>query len=195
MEPLQRAPPVVAGIFVGGTSSRMGGRPKGLLLAPGDPDGAGETIVARWRRMFDALGVASVLVGERTAYAGLGMDGIDDDPAGIGPLGGLVALLKRARGGSAIVVACDMPYVSLRLLTKLASHPSAGAVAARRGNVWEPLFARYTGPRALEIAERNVGAARHGLYAVLDALGADALPLSADDWLELRDWDTPGDAI
>src|SRR5438067_774631 len=70
----------LAGIFVGGESKRMGGRPKGLLVAP-----SGETIVERWLRMFRALGVPTVLVGRRDPYASLGVEIVDDEQAGIGP--------------------------------------------------------------------------------------------------------------
>jgi molybdenum cofactor guanylyltransferase len=184
---------VVAGIFVGGQSRRMGGRPKGLLLvssAGRDP----ETIVARWKRLFDVPGVETVLVGARDAYASLGIDGLDDDPPGIGPLGGLIALLTRARGRTAIAVACDMPYVSPALLAKLMAHPSpAFAVAAKRGGTWEPLFARYAGPRPLEIARSYAESGQRSLHGVLALLGAEALTLSDDELEELRDWDTlPG---
>src|SRR6266550_4205108 len=92
-----RSAAIVAGIFVGGQARRMGGEPKGVLIAP-----SGEAIVSRWRRMFDDLGVATVLVGKSDAYADLGIESIEDDPPGIGPLGGLAALLARAGGARAI---------------------------------------------------------------------------------------------
>jgi molybdopterin-guanine dinucleotide biosynthesis protein A len=185
---------VVAGIFVGGESRRMGGRPKGLLEAPHDGTPwakAGESIVLRWRRLFDAMGVESVLVGRREAYADLGLEGLDDDPPGIGPLGGLIALLSRAREGTAFTVACDMPRVSARLLAKLVEHAGPSpAVAPKRGGVWEPLFARYEGPLPLEIARKHAAAGGRSLFGVLDALDADTLAVTEQDLEELEDWDT-----
>jgi molybdopterin-guanine dinucleotide biosynthesis protein A len=178
----------LAGILVGGASRRMGGRPKGLMLS------SGETIVARWRRMFDALGIPCVLVGRQDAYATLGVEILDDDPPGIGPIGGLVALLARARGRRAIAVGCDMPFVSERLLEKLARAPSSAcAVAPKRGDVWEPLFARFEGPRPLEVATRRARAGERALFGVLDELDAEPLVLTEDELAELRDWDTPDD--
>jgi molybdopterin-guanine dinucleotide biosynthesis protein A len=205
MPPFPGSSVAVAGIFVGGESRRMGGRPKGLLVVPPRDDAAkslareeppigeiGETIVARWKRMFDALGIASVLVGRREAYATLGIACIDDDPPGIGPLGGLLALLKHARGGIAIAVACDMPFVSDKLLEKLVGYPShAAAVAPTRGAMWDPLFARYMGPRPLEVATTYARGGGRSLHGVLDRLGAEALPLSDTELEELRDWDDP----
>jgi molybdopterin-guanine dinucleotide biosynthesis protein A len=190
----------LAGIFVGGASRRMGGRPKGLMLAPAGegrpPTGApGETIVARWHRMFDALGIPCVLVGRHDAYAKLDLEILDDDPPGTGPIGGLVALLARARGRRTIAVGCDMPFVSQRLLEKLAGAPSgACAIAPKRGNVWEPLFSRFEGPRPLEVATRRARGGELALFGVLDALDAEPLVLTDGELAELRDWDAPGDA-
>ena len=57
---------VLAGVFVGGGSSRMGGGAKGLLPAP-----SGEkTLVERWENVLAGLGARAVLVGDRGAYAG-----------------------------------------------------------------------------------------------------------------------------
>lgn len=82
---------LVAGIFVGGRSSRMGGRPKGLLeLSPG------VTLVERWRVLFEGLAIPTVLVGEQDAYAQLGLPVIADEPHA-GLLGGLLALLEIGR--------------------------------------------------------------------------------------------------
>src|SRR5690348_13005990 len=115
--------PDCAGIFVGGRGSRMGGLAKGMLTTE-----SGETLVARWQRLFAALGMNAVLVGRHDAYGAIGVTAIADDPPGIGPLGGLVALLKIAGKGHAIAVACDMPFVSLELLQKLATHPSTAPI-------------------------------------------------------------------
>ncbi len=105
----------LAGIFVGGASTRWGGMPKGLLQLA-----SGETLVGRWRTLFDSLGIETVLVGQHPSYATLGLDCVADEPAGIGPLGGLVGLLARADGRRVVAVACDMPYVSR-------SRPSSGS--------------------------------------------------------------------
>jgi molybdopterin-guanine dinucleotide biosynthesis protein A len=180
-------PAIVAGIFVGGASRRMGGRPKGLLVTS-----SGETIVARWRRLFDELAIPCVLVGRKAPYEPLGMETLADEPPDIGPLGGLVALLSRAGVGRAIAVGCDMPFVSSELLQKLVTFSSATpAVAPRRDDLWEPLFARYDAPAALAVARRLVDSGRHALFGVLDALGAEALPMSDDELALLRDWDAP----
>jgi molybdenum cofactor guanylyltransferase len=181
----------VGGIFVGGRARRMGGIAKGLLTGP-----SGETLVARWRRLFDELGMPCLLVGRHDAYVDMDIECIADDPPHIGPLGGLIALLTRAGEGRAIAVACDMPYVEIALLKKLASHLSRAAIVApRRGDLWEPLFARYDAPRVIVAARERSVSGEHGLQGLLDTAGAEPLPLDVGESDQLRDWDRPEDRL
>lgn len=184
----------VAGIFVGGAARRMGGRPKGLLRAP-----SGETLVQRWHRIFAACAIECVLIGDHPAYAHEGITMMSDAYEGSdtsekqGPLAGLVALLGRAGTGSAIAVACDMPFVTERLVRRLVDAPWARAVAARREGRWEPFFARYDAAAALPIASAHLRSGELSLAGVLDELGAHPLVLLPHEASELDDWDTPSD--
>ncbi len=177
---------VVAGIFVGGASRRMGGRPKGLLRVPD-----GRTIVARWRDLFDECGVRCVLVGAHAAYAGYGMLTLSDASEDAGPLAGLAALLDHAP--TAITVACDMPYVSAAHVRALLSAPPATAVAPKRDGRWEPFFARYDAAGARAVVRTRLEARALSLCDLLDVLGAQELSMGADAALALRDWDAPSD--
>lgn len=175
---------MIGGIFVGGRGTRMGGVAKGLLEAP-----EGGTLVMRWAMLFRALSIEPVLVGEHEAYADLPLPKIADAVTDIGPLGGLLSLLERAPPNGAIAVACDMPFVSERLLSKLASFPSdRPIVAPKRDGRWEPLFARYT-PAALATARSNAASGAHSLQTLLEAAGAEELPLDPSEAAQLEDWD------
>lgn len=179
----------VAGIFVGGAGARMGGRAKGLLRAPD-----GHTIVERWCAVLEASGIRNVvLVGARAAYASLPLERIDDQPAGIGPLGGLIALLGHAGEAFAFALACDMPFVSEALVRRLISAGDAAVVAPRRDQRWEPLFARYDSQRVLAVARRRAGEGAHSLQRLLEEVRAAELPMHAYEMSQLRDWDTPED--
>lgn len=183
---------VVAGIFVGGAASRMGGRAKGLLVAP-----SGETIVARFRAMLEARGMPCVLVGppaRTAAYREIGLSVLADAGGIEGPLGGLVALLEHAHGGRAVTVACDMPYVGDGLVDRLLCAPPAPVVAPRREGRWEPFLARWDAAIVLPIARRCAAVGMRSLSRLIDAAGGRELPLSPAEAEELRDWDSPEDA-
>ena len=187
---------VIAGILVGGAGRRLGGVAKGLLAAP---DGTG-TLVARTQRIVEGAlpDVECVLVGSRDAYSHLELRTLADHPSGIGPLGGLRALLlEGARTHRTVLaIACDLPFVTEGLVRRLAAAaPEAAAVAPHMGGHWLPVFARYEPERCLEAADAVMASKRRALRAVLETLGdaALALPLQPGDAEALRDWDTPDD--
>ena len=178
----------VAGIFAGGRGLRMGGRDKAQLIAPD----TGETLIARLLRITVEAGLAAVVVG------GSGSPGprIADEPAGIGPLGGLCALLAHAAPRPAIAIACDMPYVDAALLGRLAAHRSAAPVVAARdpdSRKWQPLFARYDSARVLPVLRAELARGVRSFQALLHALEVEELVLSPADHDKLRDWDAPSD--
>lgn len=182
----------LVGLFVGGQSKRMGGRPKGLLAAP---DGAGP-IVLRSARLVASLGWSLVLVGEASAYRAVlpELASIDDAPGGVGPLGGLGALLVEAGARPAIALGCDMPRVERADLERLASfEPEAAVCAAKRdeGAPWEPLFARYDPNRVLPLVREAVGRGELSLQKLLHRAGARRVPLTSAATVD--DWDEPGD--
>jgi len=165
----------------------MGGRAKGLLVAPD-----GLPIVERTLEIVRAASLTPFLVGDASAYMHLGVEGLDDAPPGIGPLGGLVALLRRAGDSCAIAIACDMPFVSSTLVEALRDAPPAPVVAPRSDGRWEALFARYDASTVLPMAEANAAAGEHSLQRLLAR--AAAVELAVDDRIALRDWDSPEDA-
>ena len=177
----------LAGVFVGGESKRMGGRAKGLLRPPS----GGASIVHRWVAMLQALRVPHVLVGRRAEYASFG-EAIDDDPPGIGPIGGLNALVKRAERGVVLALACDMPLVDEALLRRLIDAPPHAIVAPRREGRWEPLFARYDVPTMIRTLPERIARGDHRLQGLLDEHAVELETNEAED-AQLADWDEPGD--
>jgi molybdopterin-guanine dinucleotide biosynthesis protein A len=122
------------------------------------------------------------------------VDAVADEPPGVGPLGGLLSLLRRADPAPAFALACDMPFVSRSLLARLlGASGRAPIVAPRRGDRWEPLCARYDPARVLPLARKLLASEDHSLQRLLDTAGAAALPLSDEERAELCDWDEPQD--
>ena len=189
------AAPLLA-IFVGGGSTRMG-TDKGLLRPPGSDQSILESLVDH--------GVAAelypVLVGRADPYDALlpGLPRLDDDPRDAGPLGGLNASLRHAstEGRARVIgVACDMPYVTVTVLRALANHPSEAPVLAPRRRPdapWEPMLARYHVDPVLAVLDRAIPQGRRSFQSLFRSLQVDALPLTEEVEMALRDWDTPGD--
>ena len=69
---------------------------------------------------------------------------VPDDYPGRGPLAGIYSGLKASNTPLNIVVACDMPFLNLRLLRYMVGQADgAGAVVPRIGSLIEPLHAVY----------------------------------------------------
>jgi molybdopterin-guanine dinucleotide biosynthesis protein A len=194
---------MIAGIFVGGRGTRLGGVAKGLLLAPD----TGEPLATRLARLVRTAlpGARVVLVGDATAYGALGLSALPDDPPGIGPLGGLSSLLGEGlrAGSDVLALATDLPHVTTDMVERLATHaPGAAAVAPllpnHRGGGglrYHPLFARYSPAPCRPLCAAQLATGRHAIRPIFTALGtaAIALPLSDDEARWLDDWDTPED--
>jgi molybdopterin-guanine dinucleotide biosynthesis protein A len=174
----------------------MGGVAKGLLTHEGQS--LVERLVARCRSV--APDVPIFLVGDAAAYGAFGLQTIADQPRGIGPLGGLHALLdSAAQSGddAAIALACDLPYVTRDWLRRLFEEsPEALALAPYADERWYPLCARY-GVGALSAVRATLNESRHSLQRVFAQLGdgAHAMALSETELAQLSDWDTPEDRI
>lgn len=184
---------MIVGIFVGGQSSRMGGRPKGLLLAPD----SGEPLVLRSARLARSLGFTPVLVGAGHAYRTVVPDLpiVSDERSAQGPLAGLAGLLRFAGTETVLALACDMPYVSAALLSKLAAVQAAADVVAPRSvaGCWEPLCARYQSANVAPILAEALATGVRSFQQLFTRLRVAELELSPDERSELRDWDTPED--
>lgn len=188
----------VIGLFVGGQSSRMGGFPKGNLQAPGSALTLLERLIEEARAASAATPL--VLVGNAEPYASLSLPALADQPPGIGPIGGLGALLEQARSAGkthVVALACDLPRLDRTLIARLLEQePQAAALVAQQGVIRNPLIARYEVERARAALTQTLAEDRRSLQAVLDQLGPSVacLELSAVEKALLDDWDTPADA-
>lgn len=186
---------IVAGILVGGKGSRLGGAPKGLLRAP---HMVGPAIGQLFSHLAEAGLDEPYLLGDSSAYTYFGRLSLPDVTYAQGPAAGILALFDHASGlGSshAIVLACDMPYVTTALLRRLTSFaPTAAAVLPKRTH-WEPLCARYEIASCQPVLTRCVERAGGRLQSFVQALGARAVacPLVGDEVAWLDDWDCPSD--
>ena len=176
------------GIFIGGAARRMGGFPKGRLPVAG----SGQPIVLHLAALAQSLDLPVVLVGEHAAYHDLGLPFVPDQPAGIGPLGGLAALLTAASGSEVIALACDMPFVSAQILTRLLAvdlrEADVVAVQTSPEAPLESFLARYR-PTVLAPLTQAIAHGERSLQRLLRSLRVVALPLSEAEQAVRKDWD------
>jgi len=190
--PKAMAPPTL-GILVGGQGQRMGGAAKGLLRLQSTGLNIIETLRARFAAVCPTGRV--LLVGKHPAYAEFNWATVEDSPSGIGPLGGLRALLAATeRCAWTIAIGGDMPFVTETAFARLLEHPSrAPALCLRQANgALEPLCTRYRAADALAVVDAQIAAGRFALRDALRALGAESFTLGGDTNVA-QDWDTPED--
>jgi molybdopterin-guanine dinucleotide biosynthesis protein A len=133
-------------ILAGGRSRRLGGLNKaGLILHPG---GASilDRQLARLRRVVDRT---IIIANDAERFTNTGVPVIPDMVPDGGALG---ALYTAVHAAGTLVVACDMPFVSERLLSHLVSVGRSVDIAIpRTARGLEPLCASYSRRTAVEL--------------------------------------------
>jgi molybdopterin-guanine dinucleotide biosynthesis protein A len=96
------------------------GRDKALLpLVPGGPPMI-QLVIERVRAIADDVTIVSE---PRAGYDAFGVRLVPDDFPGAGALGGIATGVRHAAHDHCLVVACDMPFLSLPLLRRMAAEP------------------------------------------------------------------------
>ncbi len=154
-------------LLAGGRAARLGGIPKGLLLAGGEP------IVQRSLRLFrEIFEDVLVVTNEPGPYDGFGARIVPDAIAGKGAPGGVHAALAAARTEWIFLAGCDMPSLSRPGIEFLAGlREGAGAVAVVWQGQLEPLHAFWS-RRGLAEIERLLRQGDPSMWALARAAGA-----------------------
>jgi molybdenum cofactor guanylyltransferase len=136
-------------ILAGGHARRLGGLNKaGLILQPGGASVLDRQL-ARLRRVVDRT---IIIANDAQRFSGAGVPVIGDLVPGSGALGALYTAVHAAETDWTLVIACDMPFVSERLLAHLVSVGGSVDIAipcTARG--YEPLCATYSRRSAVEL--------------------------------------------
>jgi molybdopterin-guanine dinucleotide biosynthesis protein A len=136
-------------ILAGGRARRLGGLNKaGLILQPGGASVLDRQL-ARLRRVVDRT---IIIANDAERFGGSGVPVIPDIVPDGGALGGLYTAVHAAGTERTLVVACDMPFVSERLLAHLVSVGGSVDIAVpRTARGYEPLCATYSRRSASEL--------------------------------------------
>ncbi len=126
-------------VLVGGQSSRIG-RDKALLEIDGKP------LLTRATDLLIPLVTSITFVGDPEKYSGFGFRTLPDRWPGAGPLGAIATALAAACEPQAVVIACDLPYLTEDWLVWLFTHAAnspADIVVPETSRGLEPLCAVY----------------------------------------------------
>jgi molybdopterin-guanine dinucleotide biosynthesis protein A len=150
MTPSLERLPLAAAILAGGRARRFGGRDKSRHAVEGRP------IINRQMDVLQQL-TARVLIitGDAARFADIDAIVQPDVIEGAGTLGGIYTALDTAHADRVIIVGCDLPFLDLGLLRRLAD------LAIGRDGAWvrtsrgpEPLLACYKAGANGRIRER-----------------------------------------
>ncbi|NOS99541.1 MAG: molybdenum cofactor guanylyltransferase [Phycisphaerales bacterium] len=180
---------IVAGVLFGGRSVRMG--VDKALLAWGGATML-ESVIAAAR----AVASECVLLGDLHAPPPslTGCRRLPDAILGIGPIGGLAALLQHFPGRWCLLLSCDIPAVTPDVLRHLADavEPGASIVAYRSENGIEPCCALYHAD-LLPAVQRALNRGQHSLHRVIQTSDSVILPAGDETRRALRNVNTPDD--
>jgi molybdopterin-guanine dinucleotide biosynthesis protein A len=142
-------PRIAAAILAGGMARRMGGANKaGLQIG-------NERIIDRQLRLLRQIAdPVFIVAGNADPFQELEITVVPDVVPGAGPLGGIYTALTTSPCARTLIVACDLPYLTLPFLQRLAAPSDADLVIPRTGRGYEPLCATWSAACAGAIGRR-----------------------------------------
>ena len=164
---------VAAFVLAGGKSTRMGTDKAFVVLD-------GRTLLARALELARSVTDNVRIVGDRAKFAAFAPV-VEDVFPGCGPLGGIHAALGASSAKLNLMLAVDVPFVSVEFVQYLierAGSSSAIVTVARVGGGWQPLCAVYR----REFADAAENALQQGRYKIGALFGAaDTLGLEEEE--------------
>src|SRR5262245_25336312 len=185
---------VTTAILAGGAASRMGGADKASL--PLDGRRIIDRQVEVLRRVSDSI---IVVGGDPGRFVDLDVRAVPDAFRDCGALGGIYSALLASRSPWTLVVACDMPFLSLPLLQRLVQPPTTEVdlVLPRTPHGLQPLCAVYAArcadPIRLRIERGLLKAASLAEDVRVEEIGPEELAAYDPDGLMFVNVNTPHD--
>jgi molybdopterin-guanine dinucleotide biosynthesis protein A len=165
-------PDLAVAILAGGASSRFGSDKALVRLEPKGP-----TLLERTVVIARLISNQAVIVGHHS-YAALdpSIDVVPDNEPGRGPLGGIATAFHVLGAPRLLVLACDMPCLSIPLLRSLIERSSdADAVVPRTDDGrWQTLHAVYHRSALTEI-EASLRTGSGAVRSIFDHIAVDAV--------------------
>jgi molybdenum cofactor guanylyltransferase len=171
-------------VLTGGRSSRMG-RDKALLPIEGS------VLVERTAQRVRAAVGSATLIGAPERYGHLGLTVVADLVEGCGPLGGLYTALKTTHADWNLLVACDMPGLTVEFLRDLldaARQCGSTCLVPQTESGLHPLCAVYH-RRAEGAVATAIERKYFKMHDLLKVLEAQSFPVA--DAAQLQNVNTP----
>lgn len=187
-----RIPGVTGVILAGGNSIRMGSN-KALL-----PFQGGLFIEAIYRNAEQLFDEVLLVTNSPEYYQFLPCRKVADRFAGMGPLAGIHAGLLEAANPRVLAVACDMPYISEKIMRFLAElDEEADVIIPRSPDGLEPLHALY-GKECIPAMEEMLVSGRKRIISFFDRVkvhevATEKLPGAAPNFSHFWNINTPED--
>lgn len=158
-------------ILAGGQSRRMGADKAALMLA-------GQSFVERIANELVAVTNSVKLVGGKPDAVRVNLQTVPDVFSGWGALGGVHAAISACAADWALVVACDFPFVTQALFSKLASvRADFEAVAPIQADgIVQPLCALYRVDPCRRLAEEFIKSGERKPVALLQSVKTRWVP-------------------
>ena len=158
----------VSGIILAGGKGKRLGSPKALIKI------GGESLLLRTVNLLRSLfSEVLVVAGDKGLIPDIpGIVLLQDEVAGMGPIGGLITALKNMKNERGFCVACDMPLLDKCLIQYLVSLSNSREtiVPCVAGQI-EPLHAIYS-RKCLEIALRRISRRQYSLTGLILSVSA-----------------------
>ena len=181
--------PLSAAVLAGGQSRRMGTDKALLPLVAGGQPMLGMVL----ERLSAVADDVFVVANDEARYAPLGARVVPDLRRDVGALGGIQAAITSSAHEHCLVVACDMPFLSLPLLRRMAGEPRDYDIlvpllpgeSRQRGDslVFQTLHAIYS-KRCLPFIEKRIAEGNKQVVGFFEDVRVRALDLA-----EVRRWD------
>jgi molybdopterin-guanine dinucleotide biosynthesis protein A len=152
-------------ILIGGQSRRMGTDKSQLIIA-------GQSFVERIAAELSSVTTSVKLVGANSAAAKINLASVPDVYPGWGALGGVHAAISACSAPWALIVACDFPFITRNLFTRLASvREDFEAVAPiQNDGIPQPLCALYRVEPCVRLAEDFIKSGERKPVALLQSV-------------------------
>jgi molybdopterin-guanine dinucleotide biosynthesis protein A len=172
----------IGAVLCGGASRRMG-VDKATLTVDG---------VAMARRAANTLiaaGCSPVVAigGDEHQLRGLGLEYVDDEFPGEGPLGGILTAL--GLGSPVVVVACDLPNIQSTTITAMVIALGDHHVAMAQSNRAEPLCAVWA-DRVVPLLQSRFRSGERAMHRAIEGLDIAWVTVPV---AEVRNINTPSD--